>query len=125
MSIRTTVPNLERERQQLRDLAHLDADWDSYGAEPISDASIALANRLMEEIATRYYARPDDLYPLNSGGVQIEWRENATLFAVEIHADVPFHYLLVSERGERHQSVEEHQATFDEVMQAAATSMHA
>ena len=67
--------------QMLGAFAALDADWDSYGALPISPAAIEKARILLASLA---------VVPLPSGGVQIEIGD----VEIEIYADSPEEYLV-------------------------------
>lgn len=75
---------------RLDHLGTLAANWDSYGAEPISPDAIALAKSLLcRTIATLQRMGAANLYPfaiapLSDGGVQLEWRSGRGFAEIEI-----------------------------------------
>jgi len=110
-SVVSAIPSLDEEMRQLAALTDLEADWDTYGAARISDETIARVKALIVQVAARHHMRPDNIFSLNSGAVQVD-------------AHAPFHYLHVEGHGIHRQAVEESAATFDAVLQAAAEVAH-
>lgn len=56
---------------RLAEIAALPADWDSYGARPISPVAIAETRRLLAAMCGD--GLPTAIVPLCKGGVQLEW----------------------------------------------------
>ena len=115
-----TIPSLDAEKHELMRFARFEADWDTYGAERISHDTIEQAHLLILTVAVRYLIRPSDIFPLNSGAMQVEWRCNDTLLAVEVDARAPLHYLIVEGNGADRHAIEKPRATLDEVLRIAA-----
>jgi hypothetical protein len=67
--------------QRLTEFAALPANWDSFGALPISSGAIDAARRLLFRIRN---VSPYTLAPLASGGIQIEWRGHRTALEIEV-----------------------------------------
>lgn len=94
---------------KLDELARLEPDWDSYGAQRISAIAINQANRLLLD-ATRHYlelgypevsrVKPWFIAPLADGGIQIEWRSDSGSMEVEIGGDGRVEYLIEREDGQ-------------------------
>jgi hypothetical protein len=59
-------------------LRGLEANWDSYGAYPISEKAIAVAKDLIERINTFY------VLPTVNGGVALSWFTKEDEFTLEI-----------------------------------------
>lgn len=72
--------------EQLRRLATLEDDWDSYGGSPPTDEAIDAACSLLS-LAYAFHderMRPYDVAPVPDGGVQVEWRGHAQHLEIEI-----------------------------------------
>jgi hypothetical protein len=85
---------------RLRELSELDANWDSYGAKPMTaqaaTAAIELVSDLLDnchEIDPKRF-NPWMIAPLADGGVQLEWRLDSSAVEVEIDPDGKLHYLI-------------------------------
>ncbi len=94
---------------KLDELARLEADWDSYGARPMSAIAINQANRMLLDVARRYLelgypriarVKPWFIAPLADGGIQIEWRSDGGAMEVEIGGDGHFAYLIERKDGQ-------------------------
>ena len=87
--------------QRLTELSMLQADWDSYGASPISDRAVDRARRflfhLMQEFPEAGDISPYTVAPLPNGGVQLEWRGPQKALEIEIDAAGRFSSLLVED----------------------------
>jgi hypothetical protein len=75
--VAATAPVLpDATRERLGELGKLEADWDSYGALPVSDRSLGAASELVGRLVAR--ARnagvPHEIMPIADGGVALEWR---------------------------------------------------
>ena len=85
-------------------LANLRYDWDSYGSPPISSVGLTASTRLIAMI------NPEDLpvpqvFPVPSGGIQLEWTVGQRELEIEILPDGMIEYLKV----EHGQPIEEAQ----------------
>src|SRR3954447_19079229 len=85
-------PSLNDEIDQLNALAHLEPDWDSYGAAPISPKAITQARALIERVASKAArlgreAHPYYIGPTPIGGIQVEWRGNGRESQIEVRPD--------------------------------------
>ncbi len=79
----------------LDEFAELDADWDSYGANPISEIAIEKARAILHWVAA-YGILPEGpepvAVPLADGGVQLEWLGNVETLEVEISPEGNFRF---------------------------------
>ena len=73
-----------RFQRQIRQISMLPADWNSYGARPVSIQAINEAIRAVSYLSASHMPIPDAV-PLPSGGVQLEWRDS--VFDIEIRVD--------------------------------------
>lgn len=86
--------------RQLEALRQLPANWDSYGADPISGKAVRAARGLLywlerQPLALRVAElRPLLVAPLAHGGVGLEWRGPTAEIEVEIGADGEYGYLI-------------------------------
>jgi hypothetical protein len=114
---------MEPARACLQEFANLRPDWDSYGAEPISDIALRHAGLLLSDIeevgtfASEGVLRPFAVAPLPSGGVQIEWRGVQAEIEVAVDAGGAFSYL-IERPHEAERFVEVDNATHEEVVAA-------
>ena len=75
---------------RLGELAKLEANWDSYGADPPTTQAIAVASGLLNLLAERLAdsvgerIRPWFIAPVANGGVQLEWRGPDRAVEIEI-----------------------------------------
>ena len=103
-------PNLSEAFAQIAKLKGLEEDWDSYGAEAMSESAITIAQnflfkaQMQPEVAEALKyddirAQPSCVAPLNNGGVQLEWDGFNTAIEVEISPDGQFDYLFSKGRG--------------------------
>jgi hypothetical protein len=81
---------LEPTLDGLRKVASLKEGWDSYGAGPISPLAIHSAIRFVSLFGLA--AAIPEVYPMASGGVQLEWRSPRGSLEVEldIHSRISF-----------------------------------
>ena len=107
MTIVPDVSRLNASNQRLDELAALPDDWDSYGAPPLSAASITAARNLLlvlarqPDLAKVVDANPSHIAPLPSCGVQLEWTGPRSDIEVEIDAAGILAYLLIDRAGEQ------------------------
>ena len=59
------------DREVVTDLASLSENWDGYGAVPISEAALRVAEAIY-------------VVPTCNGGIQVEWHANGWDFEVEV-----------------------------------------
>jgi hypothetical protein len=87
--------------QRLTELSMLQANWDSYGASPISEKAVDRARRfssqLVQEFPQAGDISPYTVAPLPNGGVQLEWRGPQRALEIEIDAAGRFSSLLVED----------------------------
>ncbi|MDQ3226617.1 MAG: hypothetical protein M3Q50_08315 [Chloroflexota bacterium] len=87
-------------KRRLAELSHLEADWDSYGGLPPTLVSIQSALGFVRLAGQQFWhaygagVKPTSISPLPSGGIELEWRTSAELFAVEISSVGRWGYLL-------------------------------
>jgi hypothetical protein len=96
----TTLPATTSAR--LLDLTRLEADWDSYGALPVSNRAVAAAGTLISRVLARSGDRgiPHEIMPIADGGVSLEWRYPASELGINACPEGGWSYLLV-ERDEK------------------------
>lgn len=109
---------------RLNELARLARNWDSYGAEPVSQAAISKAGAFLAAVRRLLGARcgerirPYSIAPVADGGVQLEWRSSGAKLEVEVGPEGDLGYLWM-EGAEPHRTFEE----ADEVAQADVLSL--
>lgn len=117
---------LKPTRERLSKLARLRADWDSYGANPVSGAAVVRTDRLLSEFVTSFGdligtgIRPYAVAPLANGGVQLEWRSPDGFLEVEVGPDGDLGYLLAEHQGNDRVFEEGDGVTAAEVLELAA-----
>lgn len=67
---------------RLDELANLEHDWDSYGADPIHPRALARARRLVELISP--FLGAPFISPLCDGGIDIEWVSDSIEVSLEV-----------------------------------------
>jgi hypothetical protein len=81
------VPHwLGQAEDRLAHVKELPANWDSYGARPVSVAAIEAALRLLGEVMADDLPLPD-IVPTVSGGIQVEWHIANIDFEIEVSAE--------------------------------------
>jgi hypothetical protein len=96
---------LKEARETLDEIAHLEDDWDSYGALRPTGAAVSAAHVLLGSLWEQLGPRVDEraipwaTVPLADGGVQFEWRGPGGAIEVEIGPRGTMNYLV--EREER------------------------
>lgn len=87
-------------RSEIEGFSDLQADWDSYGAEPIPKRAIDAAAGLLISIQRwagflpATFVAPYFVAPLASGGVQIEWRGVDRAIEVVVRSETEMDYLI-------------------------------
>jgi hypothetical protein len=111
------VPALE----QLRGLAQLGDNWDSYGADSISPVAIATASLLIssvDEDRVRHggrHAAPWMVAPLPDGGVQVEWKIASRKIQIQIDPEGAMSYLTVDRSHLVPSYTEEHEVSLGRI----------
>ena len=92
-----------RLQQQVEEFRELPADWDTYGAEPIREAAIRQARRILHALSLQLPGRPIvslHVFPMRDGGVQIDADRPGRAMEIEVHPDGSASYLLFTAEGE-------------------------
>lgn len=79
------LPRITKDRIRL--LEHLQDNWDSYGAKPISCEVIKSATSLLTHISSSFSLQLIEsvsIIPCSDGGIQLEWALNSKDFIVKI-----------------------------------------
>ncbi len=94
--------------KELRELAKLGPDWDSYRAYPVSPLAISTAQRLFGDIvkAGGERVRPFAIAPEADGGVNMQWRRSTKDIEIDVSPEGKLGYLLVR-RQEADDTLEE------------------
>lgn len=73
--------------EQMEELLTFDANWDSYGAEPVSLRAVADAIEVIAIMAGLTSARipPPVVVPTPAGGIQLEWHQNQIDLEIEVN----------------------------------------
>lgn len=93
------VFGLERQVEAFRNLP---PDWDTYGAEPIQEAAIRQARRLLHQLSmqmTSVRSVSLHVFPMRDGGVQIEIDGRDMEMEIEVHPDGTQDYLVFNSEG--------------------------
>ncbi len=94
---------LEATLVEIEKLSELNADWDSYGAYPVSAQSLTHAKQLVMQVYayTRFLPDittsllPTNINPCPNGNVLLHWDTPRQEIEVEVHPNTTFSYLLV------------------------------
>jgi hypothetical protein len=112
--------------QRLAELAVLEADWDSYGADPPTDLAIMTARQVLQAVAKRLVSAagadpaPYFIAPVPTGGVQLEWTGPASEIEVEVGPEGALGYLLVRREGDAETEQVEARVSPADVVEAVA-----
>jgi hypothetical protein len=89
--------------RELDELSQLEADWDSYGGLPPTDAALAgaraLLTRAMKRLAPSSAAEPFDLGPIAGGGILVSWRVEYREAQFRIRSDSALDVLMIDRAG--------------------------
>ncbi len=107
--------------ERLKELAQLKADWDSYGAEPVSSVALVAAFELLDAVKERLCRKvreplPQFIAPLADGGLQLEWSGQQGDIEVEIDPNGDLGYVLIEGQGTNRKFKEQHQVSLNEVL---------
>ena len=84
VSVGSPAPSwLEAVLHKLQELLYLEADWNSYGAPPITFDAIRTALEVLGEVVPRRAPAPT-IVPTVDGGVQLEWHRGGIDLEIEI-----------------------------------------
>lgn len=107
---------------RLKEIAQLETDWDSYGAESISSVALVTACELLFTVKESLHnlvgekLLPFSLAPIADGGVQLEWRGTRGDLEVEINSKGVLSYLLVQGQRAKRKFEEKERASLSEVL---------
>ena len=90
-------------QRQLETFRALEADWDTYGASPITDAAIRQAGRILNSLSLQLAAVRGismHVFPMRDGGVQIDLDKKTASVEIEVHPEATQTYLLFDTDGE-------------------------
>lgn len=116
-------------RERLAQISRLEADWDSYGAEPPSAAAVLRANSLLQAVEESLadlvgeQIRPYALAPIADGGVQLEWRGQGKTLEIEIGPDRDLGYLLIEEDGDARSFQQEDNVSTSQIVELVAKTL--
>ncbi len=106
--------------ERLKELAQLEADWDSYGAKAISSVALVKVFEVLEALKERFVKvkepLPQFIAPLADGGLQLEWNGQQGDIEVEIYPDGDLGYVLIEGQGTTRKFQEKNQVSLDEVL---------
>lgn len=71
---------------RLCELIALEADWDGYAARPVDGRALAVATNMVRWAARSGFP-PPEIFPVPTGGVQLEWRVGPMELEFEIEPD--------------------------------------
>lgn len=125
----STIPGaraaMDRVEERLRELATLDADWDSYGAAALAPRALASARRLVADVLWHAgQIGPGTLplrveaMPLAAGGVQLELGGRGGCLDIEVMPDDTLNFLLMPGAGEASTWIEREKVGLAEVLGA-------
>lgn len=83
----------------IKRIAELDPNWDSYGAKPLTYGAARRCIEWLLEVLPDVTPQPT-LVPTRDGGLQLEWHQGTVDFEIEVPPIGPVTYLLVDETGE-------------------------
>jgi hypothetical protein len=112
--------------KKLEGFRKLRSNWDSYGADPISQNAISKTRELLIGVQKRYlrYVKdlivPTEVSPIADGGVQIAWQGTGGEIEVDIGFDKSVGYLLVVNRGQQKKYEEEDGVSDETIYQMIA-----
>ncbi len=106
------------------ELAQLEVDWDSYGAETISQSSLHAAKSLVQQVAACYsWLSLTDItpsvLPLGDGSVQVEWSGPKGRLDVEVVDEHEVNFLLMQREGDQETLLEQHEQSIQDVITIA------
>jgi len=107
--------------ERLKEIAQLKADWDSYGAEPVSSVALVAAFELLDTVREQISRKvreplPQFIAPLADGGLQLEWSGQQGDIEVEIDPNGDLGYVLIEGQGTNRKFKEQHQVSLNEVL---------
>jgi hypothetical protein len=116
---------------QLKAMAKLKPNWDSYAGEPPSRVAMGSADLMLRAVHTNFgnlfgrQSQPQAVAPRADGGVQMEWSTPPFEVAVHVDASGTLGYLSIDRRGNRPTYQEVPSASFKDVLDAIAYVVYA
>ncbi len=107
---------------ELRELAGLDEDWDTYGGLPPSHAALNSALKLLRTVHERCGGEADSagvpysVSPLATGGVEAEWRASDRLIRVDIGPEGELDFLVRRDINGHREYTERHGSSVQAVL---------
>jgi hypothetical protein len=120
--ITLTDVSLDPILERLTQLTQLEADWDSYGALPVSPVAFVKTCQLLIDVKYALSALvgdrllPSDVAPIADGSLQLEWRGPHGKLEVEIKPDMDFSYLLIEDEGSERKFEEKEEVSLSEIL---------
>lgn len=117
----TIVPLTNPILDRLNELTKLKADWDSYGAQPISNTALVYALGILQ-ITKGNLSQEEEKFesffiaPIADGGLQIEWSRQGHELEVEITSEGVLGYLLKIKQEEAQTIEEKSEISLDVVL---------
>jgi hypothetical protein len=114
---------------RLDELAELGPNWDSYGADPVTQRAISAARQLLVDIVDRLgttaleTALPYNIAPLNDGGIQLEWISSRCRYEVEISPDGIFTFATIRRVNNKPKSEVKHNISRAKTLQLVTESL--
>lgn len=111
---------------KLDELRSLPADWDSYGAAPISGKAVRAARRLLGAVGQRFARdhgtriNPYHIAPLAYGGIHLEWQGPEASLEVYVDPSETYGYLLIEGSGDGRTFTERDDAKSPEILRLVA-----
>ena len=81
---------------------NLDSDWDSYGAEPITEIALDTAKKIVQLISTEnYFSQKAEInvFPMRDGGVQFEFDRDISSAELEISPKGMLTFILFDDKS--------------------------
>ncbi len=116
--------------RKLDELQNLPQDWDSYGADPISQNAIATAKSIIISVMKSFsnaigdVVQLTDVIPIADGGVQLEWVGPHAELEIEISPNSNISLLYISGSGDRRNYEESEDNSINAVYTMIARLIH-
>lgn len=116
--------------RKLDELQNLPQDWDSYGADPISQNAIETAKSIIISVMKSFsnaigdVVQLTDVIPIADGGVQLEWVGPHAELEVEISPNSNISLLYISGSGDRRNYEESEDNSINAVYAMIARLIH-
>ena len=120
----------DQKMTRLDELSRLPTNWDSYGADCISSASLARARDVLCALKSAFEQSvgesfmPLNVAPIADGGIQLEWGANGSYLEVELTADGGIAYFTAHDQEADRQTRSAENIPIDEVVPLVAAFLH-